>query len=54
MEGSGDKVVEFWEYLSTQSWVDSMPHFSNYWDSWRRIAKIDRKNSSTYKQGGSI
>ncbi|HXX96093.1 MAG TPA: patatin-like phospholipase family protein, partial [Candidatus Bathyarchaeia archaeon] len=26
-EGSGDKLVEFWEYLSTQSWVDSIPHF---------------------------
>ena len=34
-EGSGDKLVEFWEYLSTQSWVDSIPHFTNYWDSWR-------------------
>ncbi|MGB6532933.1 MAG: patatin-like phospholipase family protein [Candidatus Nitrosopolaris sp.] len=35
-EGSGDKLVEFWEYLSTQSWVDRIPHFTNYWDSWQR------------------
>src|SRR5215472_806531 len=42
-EGSGDKLVEFWEYLSTQSWVDSIPHFTNYWDSWRRL---DRRIAS--------
>jgi hypothetical protein len=38
-EGSGDKLIEFWEYLSTQSWVDSIPHFTKYWDSWRRLDK---------------
>ena len=43
-EGFGDKLVEFWEYLSTQSWVDSIaPHFINYWDSWRRL---DRRIAS--------
>jgi NTE family protein len=38
-EGSGDKLIEFWEYLTTQSWVDRIPHFTNYWDSWRRLDK---------------
>jgi len=38
-EGSGDKLIEFWEYLSTQSWVDNIPHFTNYWDFWRRLNK---------------
>ena len=38
-EGSGERLVEFWEYLSTQSWVDSIPHFTKYWDSWHRIDK---------------
>jgi len=33
-EGSGERLVEFWEYLSTQSWVDNIPHFADYWDSW--------------------
>jgi predicted acylesterase/phospholipase RssA len=42
-EGSGDKLVRFWEYLSTQSWVDSIPHFTNYWDFWRRL---DRRIAS--------
>jgi hypothetical protein len=21
-----------WEYLSTQSWVDNIPRFADYWD----------------------
>jgi len=36
-EGSGERLVEFWEYLSTQSWVDRIPHFTDYWDTWRKI-----------------
>src|SRR5215471_2727906 len=38
-KGSGDKLVEFWGYLSTQSWVDNIPHFADYWDSWRKLDK---------------
>ena len=38
-EGSGERLVEFWEYLSTQSWVDNIPHFTEYWDSWRKLDK---------------
>jgi predicted acylesterase/phospholipase RssA len=38
-EGSGERLIEFWEYLSTQSWVDKIPNFSNYWDTWRRLDK---------------
>ena len=41
-EGSGERLVEFWEYVSTQSSVENIPYFTNYWDSWhgldRRIA----------------
>jgi predicted acylesterase/phospholipase RssA len=38
-EGSGERLVEFWEYLSTQSSVDNIPYFTHYWDSWRRLDK---------------
>jgi len=38
-EGSGERLVEFWEYLSTQSRVDYIPHFANYWDYWRILDK---------------
>jgi NTE family protein len=42
-EGSGERLVEFWEYLSTQSSVDNIPYFREYWDSWRRL---DRRIAS--------
>jgi predicted acylesterase/phospholipase RssA len=38
-EGSGERLVEFWEYLSTQSFVDNLPHFKDYWDYLRRLDK---------------
>jgi len=36
-EGSGERLVEFWEYLSTRSWVDNIPNFVHYWDSWHKV-----------------
>ena len=36
-EGSGERLVEFWEYVSTQPSVENMPYFTNYWDSWRKL-----------------
>jgi NTE family protein len=38
-EGSGERLVEFWEYLSTQPSVEKLPYFAHYWDSWRRLNK---------------
>ena len=38
-EGSGERLVEFWEYLSTQSYVENIPYFTHYWDSWHRLDK---------------
>ena len=38
-EGSGERLVEFWEYLSTQSFVDNLPHFKDYWDYLRKLDK---------------
>jgi predicted acylesterase/phospholipase RssA len=35
-QGSGQRLVDFWEYLSTHSNVDSMgAYFTNSWDYWR-------------------
>ena len=36
-EGSGERLIEFWEYLSTQSLVENIPYFMDYWDYWRRL-----------------
>ena len=42
-EGSGERLVDFWEYLSTQPSVENIPYFTSYWDSWR---KLDRRIAS--------
>jgi len=42
-EGSGERLVDFWEYLSIQPSVDNIPYFTHYWDSWRRF---DRRIAS--------
>ena len=42
-EGSGERLIAFWDYLSTQSTVDNIPYFTYYWDSWRRL---DRRIAS--------
>jgi NTE family protein len=42
-EGSAEKLIAFWEYLSTQSTVEKIPYFTHYWDSWRRL---DRRIAS--------
>ena len=36
-EGSGERLIEFWEYLSTQPLVENIPYFMDYWDYWRRL-----------------
>ena len=36
-EGSDERLVAFWEYLSTQSSVEKIPYFTHYWDSWHRL-----------------
>ncbi|HSA74761.1 MAG TPA: patatin-like phospholipase family protein, partial [Candidatus Nitrosocosmicus sp.] len=36
-EGSGERLIEFWEYLSTRSWVDNIPNFVQYWDAWHKM-----------------
>jgi NTE family protein len=38
-EGSGERLVDFWNYLSTQPSVESIPYFTYYWDSWRKLDK---------------
>ncbi len=42
-EGSAERLVDFWEYLSTQPSVDNIPYLTSYWDSWRRL---DRRIAS--------
>ncbi|MGB8134763.1 MAG: patatin-like phospholipase family protein, partial [Nitrososphaeraceae archaeon] len=42
-QGSGERLIAFWNYLSTQSTVENTPYFTHYWDSWHRL---DRRIAS--------
>jgi predicted acylesterase/phospholipase RssA len=42
-EGSSERLVDFWKYVSTQPSVENIPYFTSYWDSWR---KLDRRIAS--------
>ncbi len=42
-EGSDERLVEFWKYLSTESSVEKIPYFTHYWDFWHRL---DRRIAS--------
>lgn len=38
-EGSDERLVKFWDDLSTESYVERIPYFTHYWDSWHRLDK---------------
>jgi NTE family protein len=42
-EGSDERLIEFWEYLSTESSIEKIPYVMHYWDSWHRL---DRRIAS--------
>src|SRR5919109_1272282 len=36
-EGSAEKLIEFWNYLSKESMVDTNPFFKPWWDYWHAV-----------------
>src|SRR4249920_3792925 len=32
--GSAERLIEFWEYLSTESIIDKTPGFNQWWNNW--------------------
>ena len=38
-EGSAERLIEFWEYLSKQSTVETSPFFEKWWDYWHSLRK---------------
>jgi predicted acylesterase/phospholipase RssA len=38
-EGSAEKLIEFWEYLSKESRMDSNPFFEKWWEYWHGVSK---------------
>ena len=36
--GSGQRLIDFWKYLSTRSNIENMnPYFAYYWDFWHKL-----------------
>jgi NTE family protein len=38
-EGSAERLIEFWEYLSKQSRVETFPFFEKWWNYWHSLRK---------------
>ena len=38
-EGSAERLVDFWEYLSKQSTVETSPFFDKWWEYWHKVSK---------------
>ena len=43
-EGSAERLIDFWHYLSKESKVDNNPFFEMYWDFWH---KFNKKNATS-------
>ena len=38
--GSAERLIEFWEHLATESVVDKMPGFTQWWDYWHYLYNV--------------
>jgi NTE family protein len=38
--GSAERLIEFWEHLATESDVDKMPGFTQWWDYWHYLNNV--------------
>jgi predicted acylesterase/phospholipase RssA len=38
--GSAERLIEFWEHLATESVVDKMPGFTQWWDYWHYLNNV--------------
>ena len=36
-KGSAEKLNEFWDYVSAESYADATPGFTSWWDYWSNI-----------------
>ncbi|WP_458719896.1 hypothetical protein [Candidatus Nitrosocosmicus sp. R] len=36
-DGSAEKLIDFWHYLSKESMVEKNPFFEEWWDFWHSI-----------------
>ena len=36
-KGSAERLIEFWEYLATESGIDKIPGFTEWWNYWHYL-----------------
>lgn len=43
-QGSADRLIEFWEYMATESFTDMIPRFNEWWNYWWNYWHYFNKN----------
>jgi NTE family protein len=52
-QGSADRLTEFWEYMATESFMDIIPGFNEWWNYWRYFNKDLASSESARRYYGT-
>ena len=52
-QGSADRLTEFWEYMATESFMDIIPGFNEWWNYWHYFNKDLASSESARRYYGT-
>jgi len=52
-QGSADRLIEFWEYMATESFMDIIPGFNAWWNYWHYFNKDLASSESARRYYGT-
>ncbi|MGI0002197.1 MAG: patatin-like phospholipase family protein [Nitrososphaeraceae archaeon] len=52
-QGSADRLTEFWEYMATESFMDLVPGFNEWWNYWHHFNKDLASSESARRYYGT-
>lgn len=52
-QGSADRLIEFWEYMATESFIDIIPGFNEWWNYWHYFNKDLASSESARRYYGT-
>ena len=52
-QGSADRLIEFWEYIATDSFMDIIPGFNEWWNYWHYFNKDLASSESARRYYGT-
>jgi predicted acylesterase/phospholipase RssA len=52
-QGSADRLTEFWEYMATESFMDVIPGFNEWWNYWHYFNKDLASSESARRYYGT-